>query len=68
MELIEVNDINDERLQIYKTMRANAFDKEGSFVADSEKVVLQVLDVVCVGSQLTGRFYWVFAHINTSIF
>lgn len=43
MQLIEVTDFDHEDLRIYKTMRANAFDKEGSFVADSEKVVIQLL-------------------------
>ncbi len=39
MNFIEVNDISLPQLQIYHQLRENAFTKDGSFIADSPKVV-----------------------------
>ncbi|AKF25195.1 rRNA methyltransferase [Sulfurovum lithotrophicum] len=39
MNFIEVNDINLPEVQIYQRLRENAFSKDGSFIADSPKVV-----------------------------
>ncbi len=43
MDLTPVSDLNDPRLEIYKTLRGNARDGRDSFVADSEKVVTLLL-------------------------
>ncbi|BAF72513.1 TrmH family RNA methyltransferase [Sulfurovum sp. NBC37-1] len=39
MNFIEVNDIDLPEVQIYQRLRENAFSKDGSFIADSPKVV-----------------------------
>ena len=44
LKLVQVDDINIEELEVYKTLRANAFDVKSSFIADSPKVVNLLLE------------------------
>jgi len=44
MKYIHINDINTTELQIYHQFREHAFKKDGSFVADSPKVVNLLLE------------------------
>ncbi|HFQ61964.1 MAG TPA: RNA methyltransferase [Epsilonproteobacteria bacterium] len=44
MNYIHINDINTPELQIYHQFREHAFKKDGSFVADSPKVVNLLLE------------------------
>lgn len=45
LEIIKISNINDNRIENYKSMRDNLVDKSGSklFVAEGEKVVLKLL-------------------------
>ena len=42
--LVTINDINIPELEIYSSLRENAFREDGSFIADSPKVVNLVLE------------------------
>ena len=44
MNLVKVDDINIKELEVYKTLRDNAFDNKNSFIADSPKVVNLLLE------------------------
>jgi len=44
VEIIEIDSIDLPELAPYRTLRGNLFDRDGSFVADSPRVVGQLLD------------------------
>ena len=44
MEIIEIDSIDLPELAPYRTLRGNLFDCDGSIVADSPRVVGQLLD------------------------
>lgn len=44
MNLLKIDDINIAELEVYKTLRDNAFDNKNSFIADSPKVVNLLLE------------------------
>ena len=59
MNLIKITDINTRSLEVYKTLRDNAFDDKDSFVADSPKVVNLLLQSdVQVHSILATQEYY----------
>ena len=59
MNLIKITDINTKHLEVYKTLRDNAFDDKDSFVADSPKVVNLLLQSdVQVHSILATQEYY----------
>jgi len=59
MKLKQVTDINASELQIYHQFRENAFREDGSFVADSPKVVnLLISQGVNVCSILATQEYY----------
>ncbi|WP_457606653.1 TrmH family RNA methyltransferase [Nitratifractor sp.] len=43
MEIVEIPDLDIPALKPYRTLRGNLFDRDGSFVADSPRVVGQLL-------------------------
>ncbi len=43
MNIVNISNLDIDELRVYKTLRGNIFDKDGSFVADSPKVVLKLL-------------------------
>ncbi|MDF1877863.1 RNA methyltransferase [Sulfurimonas sp. SAG-AH-194-L11] len=57
--LIKIDDINIPDLEIYSSLRESAFREDGSFIADSPKVVNLVLDSdVTVKSMLATQEYY----------
>ena len=44
MEVIEISNLELSELQPYRTLRGNLFNRDGSFVADSPRVVGQLLE------------------------
>lgn len=59
MELIEIEDLDDPSLAIYRELRDNAFSADESFVADSPKVVDMLLKTPLeVKSILATRDYY----------
>jgi tRNA G18 (ribose-2'-O)-methylase SpoU len=59
MHLIEIEDLALPELQIYRTLRGNAFDADNSFIADSPKVVTMLLESdIVVHSILATRDYY----------
>ncbi len=53
MNFVEVDDINLPQLQIYHQLRENAFAKDGSFIADSPKVVNLLIEA---GTEIKSIF------------
>lgn len=41
---LKIDDVNIEELEIYSSLRESAFREDGSFIADSPKVVNLVLE------------------------
>ena len=59
MNLIEIDDIKDSRLEIYRHLRDKAFIVDSSFIADSPKVVNILLNTqIIVKSILATREYY----------
>ncbi|MBC8238296.1 MAG: RNA methyltransferase [Helicobacteraceae bacterium] len=59
MNLIQIDESSNAQLDIYKTLRDNALDKENSFVADSPKVVNLLLQTdIQVRSILATQEYY----------
>jgi len=59
MNYIQIDDINAPKLQIYHQFRENAFKTDGSFVADSPKVVnLLIKEQIGVCSILATQEYY----------
>ncbi len=60
MQLIEIENLDLPALQIYRTLRGNAFDADNSFIADSPKVVTMLLESgITVNSILATREYYI---------
>jgi len=59
MHLIPVDTLDLPELQVYRTLRGNLFDRDNSFIADSPRVVLMLLERgICPKSLLaTAEFY-----------
>ncbi len=66
--LIEIQNINIEELEIYSSLRESAFREDGSFIADSPKVVNLVLesDVEIKSMLATGEYYDEFSELLKS--
>jgi len=59
MHLIQIENLDLPELQIYRTLRGNAFDADNSFIADSPKVVTMLLESdIAVNSILATREYY----------
>ena len=59
MNLIQIENLDLPELQIYRTLRGNAFDADNSFIADSPKVVTMILESsIAVNSILATREYY----------
>ena len=63
--MIQVTDIKSEELEIYSALRESAFREDGSFIADSPKVVNLLLqsDVVVKSILATAEYYEEFTEL-----
>ncbi len=63
--MIEIEDIKSEELAIYSSLRESAFREDGSFIADSPKVVNLLLegDVAVKSILATAEYYEEFAEL-----
>ena len=65
LNVIDIEDINIPELEIYSSLRESAFREDGSFIADSPKVVNLVLesDVEIISMLATQEYYDEFAEL-----
>ena len=65
LNVIDIEDINIPELEIYSSLRESAFREDGSFIADSPKVVNLILesDVEIISMLATQEYYDEFAEL-----